>query len=266
MAVAADWCLPAAPAAAGTHYIGGGVLFQGDCLEVMPQLTAGSFKAVITSPPYNLRNSTGWFWATQDNTGKMKQSALKTKDGYTDHDDAMPRDEYVEWQRACLTEMMRLLRDDGAIYYNHKSRVQGGLEETPEEIVEGFPKRQTITLARPGGTNHNDNYYLPTHELLYLIAQPDFRLLPGENRYGTVWEFPQARNNPHPAPFHESFPTRVMTSIGDGPVIDPFMGSGTTAVAAERLGRPWVGIEKSAEYVEQALRRIAGESDQGKLF
>ena len=42
---------------------------------------------------------------------------------YSDHDDAMPHDEYVEWQRNCLTAMMRVLREDGAIFYNHKWRV-----------------------------------------------------------------------------------------------------------------------------------------------
>ena len=39
----------------------------------------------------------------------------------------MPHDEYVKWQRDCLTEMMRLIPKDGAIFYNHKWRVQGGL-------------------------------------------------------------------------------------------------------------------------------------------
>ncbi len=37
----------------------------------------------------------------------------------------MPHDEYVAWPRECLTEMMRLLRADGAVFYNHKWRVQG---------------------------------------------------------------------------------------------------------------------------------------------
>ena len=64
----------------------------------------------------------------------------------------------------------------------------------------------------------------------------------------------------HPARFPLSLPAwliRAMCPPG-GLVLDPFMGSGTTAVAAEDAGRPWVGIERSAEYVRRATRRIEG--------
>lgn len=51
-----------------------------------------------------------------------------------------------------------------------------------------------------------------------------------------------------------------------GVVLDPFIGSGTTAIAAARLGHPYLGCEMSAEYLEMAEKRIKAESDQGKLF
>ena len=50
--------------------------------------------------------------------GKWKHAQLVN--GYANYDDCMPHEEYVYWQRECLTEMMRLLKDDGAIFYNHK--------------------------------------------------------------------------------------------------------------------------------------------------
>lgn len=48
---------------------------------------------------------------------------------------------------------------------------------------------------------------------------------------------------------------KLFTQAGDV-VLDPFIGSGTTAVAAQQLGRRWIGIEKEAEYIQVALRRL----------
>jgi hypothetical protein len=104
---------------------------------------------------------------------------------------AMPHDKYVFWQRACLTQMMRLLKDEGAIFYNHKWRVQNGLLQDRQDIVAGFPVRQIIIWQRKGGINFNRGYFLPTYEVIYLIAKPKFRLAPKANAYGDVWSFTQ---------------------------------------------------------------------------
>ncbi len=58
---------------------------------------------------------------------------------------------------------------------------------------------------------------------------------------------------------------RCIEAMGAGPVLDPFMGSGTTAIAAEQLGVEWIGIEKSAEYVAMARERIAAAGIHGRL-
>lgn len=80
-------------------------IIPGDCIEVMAGWRTGSVRMVVASPPYNLRNSSG-NGMKNGNGGKWPAAALQN--GYAGHDDCMPHDEYVAWQRACLDGMMRL--------------------------------------------------------------------------------------------------------------------------------------------------------------
>jgi len=230
-----------------------GVIHCGDVIEVMRRMEPESIKAIVTSPPYNIKNSTG-NGLKDGRGGKWKNAALI--DAYDTYDDAMEHSDYVAWQRACLTEMMRVLRPDGAIFYNHKWRVQGGLLQDRHDIVEGFPVRQIIIWQRNGGINFNAGYFLPTYEVIYLIAKPDFKLAPKANAMGDIWKIPQEKKNDHPAPFPVELAARCIDAVGEGPILDPFLGSGTTAIAAEQRGFPWVGIDISAKYCEMAKRRI----------
>ena len=239
-------------------------IYCGDCLEVMRTLPDKSFGLVITSPPYNLANSSGNFW--KDQRGSRWDKARLATDGYTSHNDAMPISEYVAWQQECLQEMMRLLKDDGAIFYNHKWRVQNGLIDDKREIVREFPVRQIIIWQRAGGINFNDSFFVPTYEVIYLIAKPKFKLKPGANGHGDVWRINQARNNPHPAPFPVELAHRIIDSTDADPILDPFLGSGTTAVAAQSLGKEWLGIEVSPEYCEMAEKRIKQTGGLGTMF
>jgi hypothetical protein len=150
----------------------------GDCINLMDKMQAGSIGLIVTSPPYNLLNSTGN--GMKDGFGGKWENA-QLADGYDSHHDAMPHDEYVKWQRQCLSSMMRVLREDGAIFYNHKWRVQDGLLQDRSDIVKGFPVRQIIIWQRAGGLNFNPGYFLPTYEVIYLICKPDFKLAPGAN-------------------------------------------------------------------------------------
>jgi site-specific DNA-methyltransferase (adenine-specific) len=171
----------------------------------------------------------------------------------------MPHDQYVKWQRECLSSMMRVLREDGAIFYNHKWRVQDGLLQDRSDILKAFPVRQIIIWHRNGGLNFNSGYFLPTYEVLYLICKPAFQLAPRANAWGDVWQIPQETDNPHPAPFPVELARRCIESTMSDTVLDPFMGSGTTAVAAEECGRSWIGIEISPEYCKMANERIRAD-------
>ncbi len=77
-----------------------------------------------------------------------------------------------------------------------------------------------------------------------------------------VWEFPSVRaNSEHEAMFPIELPSRcirLLTDEGDT-ILDPFMGSGTTAIAARRLNRNFIGIDKMSKYVQLAKAKVAEE-------
>ena len=229
-------------------------IHRGDCISVMDQMPAESVDLVVTSPPYNIKNSTG-NGLKDGRGGKWPQAALIS--GYDIHNDAMPHAEYVQWQRECLRAMMRVIQPAGAIFYNHKWRIQAGLLQDRADIVSGFPLRQIIIWQRKGGINFNKGYFLPTYEVIYLIAKRDFRLAPRANAMGDVWSITQEINNKHPAAFPVELAQRCIESTLAQVVLDPMMGSGTTAIAAEIAGRDWIGIEISDEYCKLAKERLA---------
>jgi site-specific DNA-methyltransferase (adenine-specific) len=228
-------------------------MHHGDCIEVMNKMPKNSVGAIVTSPPYNLKNSTG-NGMKDGRGGKWSNAGLLN--GYENYDDNMPHNEYVKWQRQCLKAMMRVLKDDGVIFYNHKWRVQGGLLQDRQDIVQGFPVRQIIIWERNGGINFNPGYFLPTYEVIYMIAKKDFKLAPKANAMGDIWKIPQTRDNPHPAPFPLDLAEKCISATMSETVLDPFMGSGTTALAAINHGRNWIGMDVSKEYCKMTTERI----------
>ncbi|TSC72704.1 MAG: DNA methylase N-4/N-6 domain-containing protein [Parcubacteria group bacterium Gr01-1014_38] len=235
----------------------------GDVLEIMKKIPNGAVDLIVTSPPYNIKNSTGN--GLKDGRGGKWANASLQK-GYANYDDCMPHEEYVKWQRECITEMLRIIPEDGAIFYNHKWRVQGGLLQDREDIVGGFPIRQIIIWKRKGGFNFNPGYFLPTYEVIYLIAKPKFKLTPKANAHGDVWEFTQEMNNDHPAAFPLNLIDRIISSTSAKIVLDPFMGSGTTAISALNFDRDYIGIDISPEYCEIARKRIENYRSQSRFL
>ncbi len=226
-----------------------------DCIDFMNnKIQAESISCIVTSPPYNLKNSTG-NGMKDGRGGKWPNAALQK--GYEDHGDNMPHNEYVKWQRDCLTAMMRVLKKDGVIFYNHKWRVQNGLIQDRHDIVEGFPVRQIIIWKRAGGINFNQGYFLPTYEVIYMICKPDFKLSEGANKMTDVWEIPQVKGNDHPAPFPIELASKCIEASPGGVILDPFMGSGTTAISAISHDREWIGIEISKKYCTLAETKIS---------
>jgi modification methylase len=191
-----------------------------------------------------------------------KWSRCALANGYDGHNDAMPLDKYIAWQQEVLLECWRLLSDHGAIFYNHKPRVQAGRLWTPLALNPNLPLRQIVVWKRAGGINFSTSFYLPTYEWIMIFAKPKFRLRDqAASGVKDVWEIPQERGSPHPAPFPVALPRMAIETTTAETVLDPFMGSGSAGVAAIECGRHFVGIEKSPVYFEMARERIQRATD-----
>lgn len=236
----------------------------GDSLTVMKQMPDNCIDLAVTSPPYNLKNSTGNGMSANTKSGKWAGNPLQN--GYSHYSDNIPADEYADWQHNCLKEMFRLIKDDGAIFYNHKWRVQDGVIQDRKDIIRDLPVRQIIIWRRKGGINFNPGYFLPTYEVIYMIPKPEFKLAPKANAFGDVWEFTQEMNNEHPAPFPVALIDRIISSTNAKIILDPFSGSGTTAITALGLKRNYIGIELSPDYCKNSEARIERNKKQSELL
>lgn len=258
----------------------GVTLYLGDCREIIPSV--GEVDTVITSPPYNMGVSAGGGFSSKfvrnhghyDPAGGYRKRGGGGKwtggdlaDGYGAHDDAMPWKEYEDWQRLIVSLCWAQLSDDGAIFYNHKPRPQSCEVWLPLALNPGLPLRQIIIWARAGGINFAPTHYVPTHEWVLVMAKPDFRLRDkAASGVGDLWYIPQESGTAHPAPFPLELPKRIIQTSGAKVILDPFLGSGTTGIAAVRLGCKFSGIEIEPRWFDLACRRIQAAIDAPDLF
>ena len=235
----------------------------GDVLDTLAAMPDECVDLVVTSPPYNALQTTGGGW--RHGLGKWgKASLLKT--GYDSHSDRMDPDNYVAWQQECLRAMMRVVKPDGAILYNHRPRVQGDrYEDHARDIVSvaeegGFALRQVILWDRGSGFNHNAGYFLPSYEEIFLLAKPGRFRHRGLGRVQNVWRVKPDRQRGVPALPVDliRIPLATLRPSYDAPpvVLDPFVGSGSVAAAAVLEDWRYVGIDISDEYCRQARNRV----------
>lgn len=240
-------------------------LYHGDCLDVMGDWVSGESspdygQIIVTSPPYNMGLVPGGNGRGMYRPGANGKGG-RFRDGYDgSHEDAMPQDEYDEWQRDCIDMMWELIPNDGAIFYNHRQRVEHGKARLPMGFdFRNVPVRQVITWDRGTGIAPNLRHYCPVAEWIILFAKDGFKLRShSASGSGDVWRLGMAREDyGHPAPFPVSLPARAIDTTGAHSVLDPFAGSGTTLVAARACGIRGIGIEKSERYCEVIAKRLA---------
>ena len=244
--------------------IGRTTLYLGDCRDILPTLGDNAVSLAFTSPPYNLGEGLERKGGLRVGHSGSKWKAGTLHRGYGDHNDAMPYPEYCEWQKETLAELWRIC--SGAIFYNHKPRILNRQVRLP--FFTDLPLRQVIIWKRAGGFNCTSGAFMPMCEWVLLYAKPEWSLRhKSASAIGDVWDIPQTADPEHPASFPISLPLKALEASPSGAVIDPFMGSGTTGIAALKTGRDFIGIERDPTYFELACKRIrAASGHAGPLF
>lgn len=243
-------------------------IIVGDALELLKAQSSNSVPMILFSPPYNKKKGTQGKKNGLTGSKNKKWRTPDLENGYDSHDDAMEWEDYIQWQSDILVECWRVLAPNGAIYYQHKPILWGTEIRLPTMYASSeLILRQVIIWARSGGMNSNPTHYMPTCEWICVYAKPDFRLKnQSASGVGDVWYIPQETNTWHPAPFPLALAVRALETVMPAWVLDPFMGSGTTAKAATKLGIPWLGFEISSVYAERAMKEVAEIKQQPALI
>ena len=233
-----------------------------DVLEGLKQLDDESIDLIITSPPYNKAGFNGVHKKDEKNDYWNKTIDY----GGDVNIDNMPEDKYEEWQILFLNECFRVLKKNGSMFYNHKNRVYKNKVSFPSDWIQksNFICRQEIIWDRATSVNQDKCRYLPSTEKIYwLIKQrknPRFKRNDESiNWKSEVWKFAPERNSTHPAPFPIELPNNIIPCVSQGEritILDPFMGSGTTALSAIQNNCDYIGFELFQEYIDMANKRI----------
>lgn len=240
-------------------------VLHGDCLELMPRMDAESVDCAITSPPYNQLGSR----IPANPSGIMRDCQWIEKVNRLGYFDDAPEDEYQSWLVTVASEIRRVLVPGGSFFFNHKLRYRDKTIIHPLDIVrmfDGFSLRQEIVWDRRGSFVFNARMMAPSDERIYWLYRDDGDFFWNQEAAGflSVWPIPSNRHIkgslPHACPFPEEIPRRCMVAgcPPGGTVLDPFMGIGTTGLAAKFGGYGFVGIESDRDSYETAKRRIGG--------
>jgi site-specific DNA-methyltransferase (adenine-specific) len=231
----------------------GRTIYLGDCREILPTISGD---IVVTSPPYNtlpIKHAPSGLHA--ERKSGVNAWILRAASGYAD---TMPEEDYQSWLREIVGLCLQQVR--GLVWINHKLRFRDGEGLHPLRFLP-FALYSEIIWDRQVSMALNCRRHAPSHEALWAFGAPHW-WSDIENKLMTVWRIGFDRhNNDHPCAFPMPIAMRPIAAScpPGGCVVDPFMGSGTTLVAAKELGRKAVGIEIVEKYCEVAARRLEQE-------
>jgi len=225
-------------------------LINDDCLKVLPTLADKSVDLIITSPPYNLGNN--------HHTGNKQHKA---------YNDNLPEAEYQEQQLQFLNECFKVLKETGSLIYNHKNRIRKGRQLSPYEWIfkSNFVVKQEIVWVNRSQNFDKMRFYPFTERLYWLTKKPETKLFNAINHYDVFdwkeWK-PVGTKGNHTRAFPEKMVEDILKCFPNAEVVlDPYMGSGTTGVAAKNLNRDFIGIELDEKYFNIASERINDEME-----
>ncbi|CAN5272987.1 site-specific DNA-methyltransferase [soil metagenome] len=243
-------------------------ILTGDCLAELSKIPAGSVDLVFADPPYNLQLA--------GDLHRPDQSKVDAVDD--DWDKFASFATYDAFTRGWLTQCRRVLKPDGALWvigsYHNIFRVGAILQDLGYWIL-----NDVIWLKTNPMPNFRGRRFTNAHETLIWAARSEetrytfnydaMKSLNEDLQMRSDWLLPlctgperlkdDAGAKLHPTQKPEALLRRVLlssTKPGDV-VLDPFMGSGTTAAVARQLGRVFIGVERDKAYAKAAMKRAA---------
>lgn len=209
-------------------------IYHGDCRELLPEMP--SVRLVVTDPPYVFGIASTAQESKAGGWGDLMNSAV--------------------WYSAWLSEAKRLTQNEqGAAWVFNSWRSFPVLARAAYDAR--WPVESLLVWDKewigPGGQRG----LRPSYEVAALFCQPDFAI---QNRgLPDIWraKWTGVKPSGHPAEKPVPLLAKMLRESGGGRVLDPFMGSGTTLVAAKSEGLQAIGIEIEERYCEIAAKRLA---------
>ncbi len=242
-------------------------ILVGDCIEELRGLPPASVHAIFADPPYNLQ--------LRGALHRPDHSLVDAVDD--DWDRFADYATYDRFTREWLTECRRVLRKDGTLWligsYHNVFRLGTALQDLGFWILNDVIWRKANPMPNFRGrrfTNAHETLIWAARgqEAKYRFNYAAMKALNDDLQMRSDWYIPLCTGNErlrdddgnkvHPTQKPEALLHRVILSCtqrGDV-ILDPFLGSGTTAAVARRLGRHYVGIERDPTYAAAAEKRI----------
>lgn len=241
--------------------IGQATLYLGDCLQILPTLEP--VDGLVTDPPYS---SGGQFRGdrAQDTRTKYVQSDSWNKTLPEFSGDTRDQRSFHFWAALWASAARQLTRPGGVACIFSDWRQ---LPVSSDYLQSGgWVWRGVVPWVKTSYRPQMGRFGAQCEYVLFgsngpLPSERGVGCLPGFFSYGTPSDREHVTQKP------DGLLADVMQVIPPGgTVLDPFMGSGTTGVAAAMMGRRFVGIEIEPKYYELACRRIEAAHSQGQLF
>jgi site-specific DNA-methyltransferase (adenine-specific) len=244
--------------------IGRATLYLGDSLAMLQSLTDGTADAVITDPPYS---SGGAFRGDRAMDTKTKYlssgsgNIAKTSDFGGDNRDQRA---FHFWSSLWASEALRASKPGSpALFFTDWRQLP---VSTDYLQAGGWVWRGVVPWFKNTARPQMGRFTAACEYIVWGSAGP----MPIERGVGCLpgfyqFAYPSDREHITQKPV-DLMAAMVEICPAGGVVLDPFMGSGTTGVAAVKMGRRFIGCEQSPEYFEIACRRLTEAAEAGRMF